>query len=231
MHNVLITGSSRGLGLEWVRIYVKQGWHVFATCRNPNKAYELQFIAKENHNISIHQLDVTNQNEINTLANKLNNAAIDILINNAGIYLDKNNNSIGSLNYRNWEETFRVNTFGPIRVAEAFLQHVATSKKRLIVTISSHMGSIADIRTTGSYYYRSSKAALNAAMKSLSIELRPKNIGVLLLHPGWVQTDLGGKNATLTTKQSVLSMHEVIEHFSIEKTGKFIRYDSTPMPW
>lgn len=231
MHTILITGSNRGLGLEWVRLYVQQGWHVFATCRNPIKAYELLSIAKENHNISIHQLDVTNQNEIDALAKELNAYAIDILINNAGVYLDKNNSSIGSLDYKSWEDTFRINTLGPIRVSEAFLQHITASEKRLIVTISSHMGSIADIQTTGSYYYRSSKAALNAAMRSLSIELRPKNIGVLLLHPGWVQTDLGGKNATLTTKQSVLSMHEVIKQFSIEKTGKFIRYDGFPMPW
>ncbi len=83
----------------------------------------------------------------------------------------------------------------------------------------------------GSYYYRSSKAALNAAMKSLSIELKPKNVGVLLLHPGWVQTDIGGKNATLSTKQSILSMYEIIERFSIKNTGEFIRYDGTPIPW
>ena len=231
MKSVLITGSSRGLGLEWVRQYAQQNWRVFATCRNPNKANELHSITKKYNNVIIYQLDVTNHNETDALAKELSVYAIDILINNAGVYLDKNNSSIGSLDYKSWEETFRVNTLGPIRVSEAFLQHITASEKRLIVTISSHMGSIADIQTTGSYYYRSSKAALNAAMKSLSIELRSKNIGVLLLHPGWVQTDLGGKNATLTTKQSVLSMHDVIEQFSIEKTGKFIRYDGFPMPW
>ena len=231
MHNVLITGSNRGIGLEWVRMYAQQDWHVFATCRNPNKAYELQNIAKENHNISIHQLDVTNQNEINSLANELINTSVDILINNAGIYLDKNNSSIGSLNYEAWEETFRVNTLGPIRVTEAFLQHIASSKKRLIITISSHMGSITDIQETSSYYYRSSKAALNAAMKCLSIELKPNNIGILLLHPGWVQTQLGGSNAALTPKQSVQGMYEMIQRFSIEKSGEFIRYDGRQLPW
>ena len=231
MKSVLVTGSSRGLGLEWVRQYAQQNWRVFATCRNPNKANELHSITKKYNNVIIYQLDVTNHNETDALAKELSVYAIDILINNAGVYLDKNNSSIGSLDFKSWEETFRVNTLGPIRVSEAFLQHITASEKRLIVTISSHMGSIADIQTTGSYYYRSSKAALNAAMKSLSIELRSKNIGVLLLHPGWVQTDLGGKNATLTTKQSVLSMHEVIEQFSIEKTGKFIRYDGFSMPW
>ncbi|MGI9228032.1 MAG: SDR family oxidoreductase [Gammaproteobacteria bacterium] len=231
MHNILITGSNRGLGLEWVRLYAQHNWHVFATCRNPNKANELHRIVEKNQNISIHQLDVTNHNETDALAKELNAYAIDILINNAGIYLEKNNSSIGSLNYRSWEDTIRVNTFGPIRVAEAFLQHIATSEKRLIVTISSHMGSIADIKVTGSYYYRSSKAALNAAMKCLSIELKPKNIGVLLLHPGWVQTELGGKNATLSPKQSVQGMHGVIQRFSIEKTGEFTRYDGTQMPW
>ena len=231
MYNVLITGSNRGLGLEWVRLYAQQAWRVFATCRNPYKARELNCFAQNNSHVSVHQLDVTNHKDIDALAKELNTYAIDILINNAGVYLEKNDSPIGALDYRNWEETFRVNTLGPIRVAEAFLQHIATSEKRLIVTISSHMGSIADIQATGSYYFRSSKAALNAAMNCLSIELKPKNIGVLLLHPGWVQTELGGKNATLTAKQSVQAMHQIMEHFSIKNTGEFIRYDGTQLPW
>ncbi len=231
MHNVLITGSNRGLGFEWACQYAQQGWRVFATCRNPQNASNLNSFAQKNSNISVHQLDVTNHDEIVALAKELNAYAIDILINNAGVYLEKNNSSIGSLNYSSWEDTFRVNTLGPIRVTEAFLQHIAASEKRIIVTISSHMGSIADIQAIGSYYYRSSKAALNAAMKCLSIELKPKNIGVLLLHPGWVQTELGGQNAALTAKQSVKAMHEIIKHFSIKNTGDFIRYDGTPLPW
>lgn len=231
MKSVLITGSNRGLGFEWVRQYAQQDWRVFATCRNPNKANELHGIAKNYNHVSIHQLDVTKQNETDALAKELNTYAIDILINNAGVYLEKNNSSIGSIDYKSWEDTFKVNSLGPIRITEAFLKHVTTSKRRLIVTISSHMGSITDIQSTGSYYYRSSKAALNAAMKSLSIELKPKNIGVLLLHPGWVRTDLGGMNATLTPKQSVHGMHKVIQNFSIDKTGDFIRYDGVQLPW
>jgi NAD(P)-dependent dehydrogenase (short-subunit alcohol dehydrogenase family) len=231
MHNVLITGSNRGIGLEWVRKYAQQGWHVFASCRNPENANKLIALQNCYPNISIHQLDVTMPSEIDVLAKELSTNVIDILINNAGVYLDKDNSSIGSLDYEKWEKTFRINTFGPIRVTEAFLTHVSVSETRLIVTISSHMGSIADIHTTGSYYYRSSKAALNAAMKSLSIELRPKNIGVLLLHPGWVQTDLGGVNATISPKQSVQGMLKVIQNFDIENTGGFIRYDGTAIPW
>ena len=231
MNTVLITGSNRGIGLEWARQYSQQGWRVLASCRNPQYASELNTLKKYNSTISIHRLDLTKPNEINALANKLNTYTIDVLINNAGIYLDKNDSSIGSLNYEKWKKTFEVNTLGPLRVTEAFLKHVSVSETRLIVCISSHMGSITDIHTTGSYYYRSSKAALNAAMKSLSIELKPKNIGVLLLHPGWVQTDLGGENATITPKKSVQTMLKVIQNFSIENTGEFIRYDGTSIPW
>ena len=231
MSSVLITGSNRGLGFEWVYQYAQLGWRVFATCRKPQNATKLNNLMQKNSNITVHQLDVTKHDEIIALAKELKAYAIDILINNAGVYLEKNNSSIGSLNYGNWGDTFRVNTLGPIRVSEAFLPHIDAGEKRLIVTISSHMGSIAGIQAVGSYYYRSSKAALNAAMKCLSIELKPKNIGVLILHPGWVQTELGGMNATLTPKQSVQAMREIIQQFSLEKTGEFIRYDGTLLPW
>ncbi|MGC1954030.1 MAG: SDR family NAD(P)-dependent oxidoreductase, partial [Gammaproteobacteria bacterium] len=130
-----------------------------------------------------------------------------------------------------WEATFQVNTMGALRVTEAFVEHVARSARRLIVAITSHMGSIAEIEGPGSYYYRSSKAALNAAMKGLSLELKPRGIGVLLLHPGWVQTRMGGSSASLAASDSVAGMRRLLEQFTLADTGRFLRYNGTEIPW
>ena len=232
MTSVLVTGSNRGLGLEWVKQYAKEGWQVFATCRHPTEAFDLQDLSIRQKNISIHRLDVTKPDEINAVAVELLNESIDVLLNNAGVYLEKFwEVSLGCLRYEDWEYTFQVNTMGAVRLAEAFQDHVARSKKRLIATISTHMGSITDIDEPGSYYYRSSKAALNAAMKGLSRELKPLRIGVLLLHPGWVRTRMGGQDTSLLPPESVRSMRKLVENFTIEQTGRFYRYDGIEMPW
>lgn len=117
-----------------------------------------------------------------------------------------------------------------MRVAEALVDNVAASDKRLIVAISSHMGSIADIQSPDSYYYRSSKAALNAAMQGLSVQLKPLGIGVLILHPGGVKTRMGPRDG-ITPKESVLGMRHIIDRFTMADTGRFIRYDGTELPW
>ena len=135
MQKILITGSNRGLGLEWVRQYTQKGLRVFATCRNPSNAYELQNIAKIYNNLSIHQLDVTKYDEIDALAKELKPYAIDLLINNAGVYLDKNNISIGSFDYNIWEDTFKTNTLGPIRKKNLLLQFLATWEVLLTFTL------------------------------------------------------------------------------------------------
>ena len=185
METVLITGSNRGLGLEWVRQLAEDGYRVHAACRHPAEASELQSLARVHPSIFFHRLDVTQQNEIQALAMALGDEAIDVLIDNAGVYLEKLMPvALGSLRYGDWENTFQVNTLGPSRVTESFIEHVARSARRLVVVITSNMGSIARIESPGSYYYRSTKPALNAAMKGLSVELRPRGIGVLLLHPG-----------------------------------------------
>ncbi len=121
--------------------------------------------------------------------------------------------------------TFEVNTLGAVRVSEALLDNVGRSEKRLIVALSCHMGSIADIGTPGSYYYRSSKAALNAAMEGISAALRARDIGVLVLHPGGVATRMG------PTAESVQGMRRIIDNFSMEQSGFFLQYDNIRMPW
>ena len=232
MPAILITGSNRGLGFEWTYQYAKSGWKVHATCRHPEKASDLHQLKEEFPNINIHKLDVTHDDEINSLAKSLRHIPIDILVNNAGVYFEKfRQSSLGKIDFSEWEETFRVNTLGAVRVTSSFMDHVARSDKKLVVAITSHMGSIAEISSPESYAYRSSKAALNAAMKGISLELQPRGVGVLLLHPGWVQTRMGGPGALITTEESVNGMRSVIDRFNSYQSGTFYRYDGSMIPW
>lgn len=230
MPNVFVTGSNRGIGLEWCRQYADAGWRVFATCRQPDAAEELQYLGRRHATVSIHRLDVTSPDMLQTLRDELRDEAIDVLINNAGVYLEKYIRT-EALRYDDWLETFDVNTLGPMRVTEAFMEQVTRSQRRLVVSMTSHMGSIAEITAPGDYYYRSSKAALNAAMKGLSIALKDRGIGVLLLHPGWVKTRMGGGEAPLTPNESVAGMRSLVDRFSMEMTGRFFRYNDTEIPW
>ncbi len=155
MASVLVTGSNRGLGFEWVRQYAAEGWRVYATCRHPAEALDLHEVASKQTNVSIHRLDVTKPDEVNAVAVELLNESVDIVINNAGVYFEKYAPvGLKKLRYEDWEYTFRVNTMGAVRLSEAFLVHLARSEKRLVVAISTHMGSIADIQSPGDYYYR-----------------------------------------------------------------------------
>ncbi len=232
MDSILVTGSNRGLGLEWVRQYADKGWRVFATCRYPDQAEDLHLLTRHHDNVSVHRLDVTVPEDITVLSRELEHSGIDILVNNAGVYHEQwGKDPLGQINYSDWQHTFEVNTLGPMRVSEALVEHVAKSNKRLIVAITSHMGSIADITSANDYAYRSSKAALNAAMKGLSIEVVDRNIGVLLLHPGWVRTRMGGESAPISVQESVRGMSGLLDRFTIGKTGCFLRYDGTGIPW
>ncbi|MDD2661539.1 MAG: SDR family oxidoreductase [Methylococcales bacterium] len=231
MATVLITGANRGLGLEFCRQYAVEGWSVIACCRNPDDASDLNNLASRHPGIQLETLDVSEFEQIDALAKKLAGLPIDVLINNAGVYADDKNNGFGQLDYQAWAKSLVVNTEAPVKMAEAFLAQIKTSDKKLIVNISSLMGSIADNDSGGSILYRSSKAALNAAMKSLAIELKNQSVGVLIFHPGWVKTDMGGPNALIDAEQSVAGMRTSIENFSLDQSGSFVKYDGTPMPW
>jgi NAD(P)-dependent dehydrogenase (short-subunit alcohol dehydrogenase family) len=231
MTNILITGSNRGLGLEWVRQYAEDGCRVFATCRYPDEAVELARLADQYRSVRLHRLDVTNAGQIVALSEELQETPIDILLNNAGVYPEKYLPPNAPLNYEDWAYTFQVNTMAPLRMTKAFVESLARSEKRLAVAISSHMGSISEIDSPGSYFYRSSKAALNAVMKGLSLELKLLNIGVLLLHPGWVATRMGGTGAPLSPEESVRGMRKLIDEFTMANTGRFFRYNGTEIPW
>ena len=230
LSSVFITGANRGLGLEWARQYAQEGWRVFATCRHPDDALDLHKLVQKYPKVTIHRLDITRIEDIRSVQWELEDQTIDILLSNAGIYLDKRKSGIGSFRFDDWLRTLEVNTLGGLRVIEALIGNVARSSKRLIIAISSHMGSIADIQEAGHYYYRSSKAALNAAMVGMAAELKPQGIGVLILHPGGVKTRMGPPNG-IAPEESVRGMRQIAERFRLEDSGTFLRYDGVKMPW
>ena len=224
--NVLITGASRGIGLEMVKYCMEQNWRVFACCRHPQQADALLSVAKlANGRVSVHVADMNELATIQALAYELRNEAIDILINNAGIY-GSDKNSFGNVDVQSWLETFQVNSIAPLKVTEALIEQLRMGDKKIIACISSKMGSMDDNGSGGSYIYRSSKAALNAAMQGLAVALRPRGIGVLRLHPGWVSTRMGGSGG-ISPAESIRGMRKVIDEFTLEDSGRFIQYDGT----
>jgi NAD(P)-dependent dehydrogenase (short-subunit alcohol dehydrogenase family) len=228
MSTVLITGANRGIGLEFAKQYAADGWNVLACCRHPQSALALQALANNHTSIKIHALDVADFAQIDVLALQLKDEVIDVLINNAGVYPSS---SFGDVDYNAWAEGFKVNSMAPLKMAEAFVQHVTRSQLKKIATLSSKMGSIDDNGSGESYSYRASKCAVNMVMKSLSIDLKPYGISVVTLHPGWVQTDMGGSNALISATTSVAGLRTVIENLNIASTGKFMAYDGKEIAW
>ena len=227
-YQVLITGANRGLGLEFTKQYAADGWDVLACCRAAQSASALQSIANTNKSVHILELDVANFAQIDVLALQLKDQAIDVLINNAGVYPPS---SFGDTNYDEWAKAFRVNSMAPLKMAEAFVQHLTRSQLKKIATLTSKMGSIDDNTSGESYSYRASKTAVNMVMKSLSIDLKPYGINVVTLHPGWVRTDMGGQNGLIDAHTSVTGLRNVIEYLNVSNTGKFVAYDGKEIAW
>ncbi len=237
MRTVFITGANRGLGLEFVRQYVAQGDVVHACCRRPGGAAELKALEKANRaTLHVHALDVTRTEAVQRLAGALAETAIDILINNAGVFGPKAESekdlrqSLGHIDEEIIAKVLRVNAVAPLVVAQAFTDHVARSAEKKMVAISSSFGSIAE--TSGGYYaYRMSKAALNMAMATVAKDLAPRGVSVSVFCPGWVQTEMGGKNAPQTVESSVSGLRRLIQAVSTPGVAKFQLFDGTPVPW
>ena len=227
-HQVLITGANRGLGLEFTKQYAANGWNVLACCRHPQSAMALQTLAATHSNIKVHTLDVADFAQIDALALKLKDESIDVLINNAGVYPAS---SFGDTNYDEWANGFKINSMAPLKMSEAFVQHITRSQLKKIATLTSKMGSIDDNTSGESYSYRSSKTAVNMVMKSLSIDLKPYGISVITLHPGWVQTDMGGPNGLIDAQTSVAGLRKQIENLDLSNTGQFVAYDGKAIGW
>lgn len=229
--SVLITGANRGIGLEFVRQYLAEGYTVVATCRNKGAASELTALTGQaGPGLRVLELEVTDAASIKALAKSVAEQPLDLLINNAGVYGPKGA-ALGQLEGSDWLQVFATNSIAPLQITAALLPNLKLAKQAKVVVISSKMGSIADNSSGGAYIYRSSKAAVNAAMASAAIDLRDDDISVGILHPGWVETDMGGANALIDTHTSVAGMREVIANLSLSGTGKFLSYDGTEISW
>ena len=221
---VLVTGANRGLGLGFVKQLQAKGYEVIGTARSPGKAVELKATGAR-----VEQLDVTSQASVEALANRLKGVPIDMLINNAGM-LNRSDSSLATLDFKVMERTFQVNSLGPLRVTQALLPNLQAGGKKTIVNITSRLGSI-ELSTGGLYSYRTSKTALNQINKIISAELAPQGFTSVVIHPGWVQTDMGGAGASLTIPESISGMLKTIEQLTTESTGKFYNFDGEELPW
>lgn len=228
--NVLIVGGNRGIGLEWVKQWLDKGARVFATARKPESAPELQSLVQDSNGaLSIHQADVASDTSVGKLASELGTANLDILIHNAGIMGRK---GLDSLDTSDVLHTIDVNAVGAIRTVRAFRETLTKTEGRSkIALLTSLMGSIADNGSGGSYAYRMSKAALNMAGKSMSVDLAKDNIDVMILHPGWVKTDMGGPNARISVQESVSGMMERLDALGPELSGTFWHSNGKELPW
>ena len=228
--SILITGTNRGIGLEFVKHYIKNNEKVIATCRNRNSAKDLLELENTTNNLSLVELDVSNPNSINNFTSKIAGLPIDTFISNAGVSGPKNI-EFGNFDAKEWLDVFNVNTIAPLLITQKILKNLRLGKDKKLAFISSKVGSIEDNTSGGMYIYRTSKTALNQVIKSLSIDLKGENFIVVALHPGWVQTDMGGPNALIDTKTSVRGMTEAIDNLTSKNSGKFYNYDGSPIPW
>lgn len=222
MPTVAITGAGRGIGLELARQYASDGWRVIGTVRDARAippAGSVQFF----------QADVTDRESIARLKAALGDAAIDVLLCNAGIH-GPQGMRLGTLDYPAWENVLRINLLGAAAVIEALVDNVAASGQKTIAVMSSRLGSIAEA-SSFSLLYSTSKAALNMLAKSLSVTLAGRGISVVALNPGWVRTDMGGQGAPLAPEQSVAALRRVLAGVTPASSGRFLNYDGSVIPW
>ena len=236
MASMLVTGASRGLGLEMVRQFVGDGWRIYACCRTPETATGLAALAAGSDGaITLHTLDVSKPEQIRALAEEFRGTPIDMLVNNAGLLgcsIDAMEPAaFGSIDYDAWMQVHEINTMAPLRVTEAFVDHVAASEEKLLLFMSTHMGCITELADGGLYPYRSSKAALNLLVKGLSIDLAPRGVRTLAVHPGWVVTDMGGPDAPVNKVDSIAGIRQVVANYGGGQTGRFYQYDGRELPW
>ena len=227
MPSVLVTGASRGIGLEFARQYAADGWQVYAACRDPAAAKALGAL---DGRVSVHALEVSDRASVRRLALGLAGEPIDVLINNAAIYGPRANR-LGAIDYAGWEDTLRVNLLGPFAVAESLVDNVAKSARKTMVALSSRMGSISLAPSSTEIPYNTSKVALNMAVKCLALQLKERGIISIAITPGWVRTDMGGPQAALSVEESVSGMRGVIARLTPADSGRFFGHDGSLVPW
>ena len=230
METVLITGANRGIGLELAARYAAAGNRVLACCRDPKKADKLQALAKSRKSLTVHGVHVADGKSVAALAADVKEP-IDILINNAGMPgppADKQ--SLSNMDFDGWAETFAVNTMAPLRMLQAFRRNLKAGKNPRAITITSQMGALS-LNMPVMFAYCSSKAAVNKVMSMASVELANDGITVGLVHPGWVRTDMGGKNADLSVEDSAAGIMSVIATWTPAETGRFKKWNGEPHGW
>lgn len=227
---ILITGANRGIGLEFTRQCLSSGASVIATCRDPNAASELTSLVDAGDKLQVFQLDVTERDSIHHFASDMASHPIDTLINNAGVF-GVRGESIENVTCDTLQRVMLTNAFGPLELIQAMLPGLKLGHDKLLVSITSRMGSIGDNDSGGRYSYRASKAASNMLMKSLAIDLADEGFHVLSLHPGWVRTDMGGEQAPVLPQESVSNMRAIMDDFANYESGGFYHSEGHKLPW
>ena len=225
MKNILITGANRGIGLKFAEILSANN-NIYATARDITNADDL----KKFDNTELLELDLLNKDSIKSFCSELKDIPLDLIINNAGIFQDEQMEET-ILDPELWLDEIMINAIGPVVLSQKLKENIMSGNDKKIIFISSQMGSIDDNYSGGYYFYRTSKSALNSAAKSLSIDWKADGISVLMLHPGWVRTDMGGSNAKLDIDTSVSKMLDVINSLDMGKTGAFLNYEGKKLEW
>ena len=238
MPTLLITGANRGIGFSLLNHYNNDGWTIHACCRNPDSAAELKAVADAaDARITLHQLDVEDIGTIASLKAELGDTPIDMLINMAGYLGEKalvdpgGLQHFGETDYDIMEKAYRINCMGPLRVCEALVDNVATSHKKIIINVSSIVGSIGDDSFGNFYMYRPSKAALNAITHAMAINLKERDITVIPFHPGFTRSDMGGPTADIEVAESSAGIKAVLDHVTIADTGRYLTWEGGELPW
>lgn len=230
MATILITGTNRGIGLEFTRQALARGDRVVATCRDIATAADLQDLQGRYEQLEVRPLDVASADSMQEFVRRLEGMPIDIFINNAGVY-GPPGVKFPEVDAQAWASVLQVNSIAPLILSQLLMPNLRQGEDKKLLYLSSKMGSIADNSGGGSYIYRSSKTALNSVIKSLAIDLAPEGFSAAVLHPGWVLTDMGGPNALIDTRTSVAGMMKVIEDLNLENSGSFFNYDGSLIPW
>ena len=244
---VLITGANRGIGLAFTDHYINDGWNVIATARAPERADDLLNLAENHENLLIEQLDVTDHGRIRELAETFSDTPIDVLLNNAGVLGALEEQSLGNFDRETFEHVMAVNVLAPLKMIEAFADHVAASKQRKIVTITSGAGVQSRPLTSGGrYYYRISKTSVNMLMRIAQADLADRGIILIPIAPGMVRTDMlreafggnlppagagGMASGPLMPAESVAGMVRVIESVDPDYDGRPLNHDGSTLPW
>jgi len=234
MANIIITGANRGIGLALVKTYLLGGDRVFALCRQPQQADQLnELAASAGGQLTVHTVDMADAGSITTFAGSLKDTPVDVLLNVAGIVGGRTDSLLkapfSEADFDDWRTAFEVMTIGPFRLTQAVLPNLIAARGK-VMTVSSQIAASTWPRG-GLYAYGATKAAVNRLMRSLAFDLRDKGVTVALVHPGWVQTDMGGANAEITPQESAAGIKQVLDGLTLEDTGKFFKWNGEEHAW